>query len=173
MFSGEHTKVVLHDIFWCHPICYNCPKNGFHSHGCSQELKKTTMSVLFLCPNVFYLQKLPVIKTKMDVFCFKNFFDWVTCSSHFKNVAFLGHSKKKSSNFYNKIVIILIIIFCLHNDNFSNSSSDQLKSIHFKKTVAQSSFFSFFLKSKQSQRKRQHFWKKWGLCNCLLKMNGL
>ena len=52
-----------------------------------------------------------------------------------------------------------------------------LKSVHFKKTVAQSSFLSkmlsFLLKSKQSQRKWQHFWKKWGLRNCLLKMNGL
>ena len=52
-----------------------------------------------------------------------------------------------------------------------------LKSVHFKKTVAQSSFlskvFSFLLKSKQSQWKVQHFWKKWGFCNCLLKMNGL
>ena len=52
-----------------------------------------------------------------------------------------------------------------------------LKSVHFKKTVAQSSFLSkvlsFLLKSKQSQQKGQHFWKKWGLRNCLLKINGL
>ena len=51
-----------------------------------------------------------------------------------------------------------------------------LKSVHFKKTVAQSSFlskvFAFLLKSKQNQRKWQHFWKKCGLLNCLLKMNG-
>ena len=51
-----------------------------------------------------------------------------------------------------------------------------LKSVHFKKTVAQSSFLSkvlsFLLKSKQSQRKWR-LWKKWGLRNCLLKMNGL
>ena len=55
--------------------------------------------------------------------------------------------------------------------------SSHLKLVHFKKTVAQSSFLSkvlsFLLKSKQSQRKWQHFWKKWGLRNCLLKMNGL
>ena len=52
-----------------------------------------------------------------------------------------------------------------------------LKSVHFKKTVAQSSFLSkvlsFLLKSKQCQRKWQHFWKKWGFRNCLLKLNGL
>ena len=52
-----------------------------------------------------------------------------------------------------------------------------LKSVHFKKAVAQSSFLSkvlsFSLKSKQSQRKWQQLWKKWGLCNCLLKMNAL
>ena len=52
-----------------------------------------------------------------------------------------------------------------------------LKSVHCKKTVAQSSFLSkllsFLLKSKQSQRKWQHFWKKWGFCNCLLKINGI
>ena len=52
-----------------------------------------------------------------------------------------------------------------------------LKSVHFKRRVAQSSFLSkvlsSLLKSKQSQRKWQHFWKKWGSRNCLLKMNGL
>ena len=52
-----------------------------------------------------------------------------------------------------------------------------LNFVHFKKTFAQSSFLSkvlsFLLKSKQSQQKWQHFWKKWGLCNWLLKMNGL
>ena len=32
---------------------------------------------------------------------------------------------------------------------------------------------SFLLTSKQSQWKWLHFWKKWGLRNCLLKMNGL
>ena len=52
-----------------------------------------------------------------------------------------------------------------------------LKSIHFKKTVTQTLFLSivlsFLLKSKQSQRTWQHFWKKWGLRNCLLKRNGL
>ena len=49
-----------------------------------------------------------------------------------------------------------------------------LKSVHFKKTVAQYSFLSkvlsFSLKSKQSQQKWQHFWKKWGLRKCLLKI---
>ena len=46
------------------------------------------------------------------------------------------------------------------------------KVVYFKKTVTQFSFLSkvlsFLLKSKW-----QHFWKKWELCNCLLKMNGL
>ena len=52
-----------------------------------------------------------------------------------------------------------------------------IKSVHFKETVAQSSFLSkalsFSLKSKQSHQKWQHLWNKWGLYNCLLKMNGL
>ena len=30
-----------------------------------------------------------------------------------------------------------------------------------------------WLESKQSKWKWQHFWEKWGLRNCLLKMNGL
>ena len=59
-------------------------------------------------------------------------------------------------------------------------------SVHFKTTVAQSSFLSkvFFIfaeiKPKSISFKNvakfaiwQHFWKKWGLLNCLLKMNGL
>ena len=53
----------------------------------------------------------------------------------------------------------------------------EIKSFHFKKTAVQSSFLSkalsFSLKSKQSQRKWQRFWKKWELHSCLLKMNGL
>ena len=50
-----------------------------------------------------------------------------------------------------------------------------VKSVHFKMTVVQSSFLSkvlsfsliFFL----FQKKWQHFWKKWGLRNFLLKIN--
>ena len=53
----------------------------------------------------------------------------------------------------------------------------QLKFVHFKNPVTWSSFLSkalsFLLKSKQSQGKWQRFWKKWGLHNCHLKMNGL
>ena len=52
-----------------------------------------------------------------------------------------------------------------------------LKSIHFKKTVAKSSFLSkvlsFLLTLFWFQRKWQHFWKKWGLHNCLLKVKRL
>ena len=52
-----------------------------------------------------------------------------------------------------------------------------IKSVHFKKTVAQSSFLSkvlsFSLTLFWFQQKWQHFWKKWGLRNCLLKMKGL
>ena len=52
-----------------------------------------------------------------------------------------------------------------------------LKSVHFKKTVAQSSFLSKVLSILLTlfwfQKKWQHFWKKWGLRNFLLKMNGL
>ena len=56
-----------------------------------------------------------------------------------------------------------------------------LKSVHFKNAVARCSFHSkiwpFLLKSKQSQLmlywKWPQFWKKWGLRNCVLKMNGL
>ena len=56
-----------------------------------------------------------------------------------------------------------------------------VKSVHFKRTVAHSSFLSklwYFsiqhqLTSKQSQLllywKLPQFWKKWGLCNCVLK----
>ena len=56
-----------------------------------------------------------------------------------------------------------------------------LKSVHFKETVAQSSFLSKLwyssiqhqLTSKQSQLmlhwKVPQFWKKWGSCNCVLK----
>ena len=47
-----------------------------------------------------------------------------------------------------------------------------LKSVHFKNKVARSSLLSkalIFLF--WFQRKWQHFWKKWGLRNCLLKMN--
>ena len=53
--------------------------------------------------------------------------------------------------------------------------SFSLKSVHFKKTVAQFSFLSkvlsFLLTLFWFQWKWQHFWKKWGLRNCLLKMN--
>ena len=53
-----------------------------------------------------------------------------------------------------------------------------LKSVHFKKTVAQSSFLSkWWSFSMQHQLmlywKWPPFWKKWGSFNCVLKMNGL
>ena len=51
-----------------------------------------------------------------------------------------------------------------------------LKSVYFKKTAAQSSFLSkvlpFLLTLFWFQQKWQHFLKKWGLCDCVLKMNG-
>ena len=52
------------------------------------------------------------------------------------------------------------------------ANTTELKSNHFKKTVAQFSFLSKVL-SFWFQQKWQHFWKKWGLLNRLLKMNGL
>ena len=52
-----------------------------------------------------------------------------------------------------------------------------LKSVHFMNPVMRSSFLSkalsFLLKSKQSQQKWQRFWKKWGSCNWVLKINKL
>ena len=51
----EHTKVVLHDIFWCHPVCYNCPKNGFQSHGCSQELKKKHFCIISVSKCILFV----------------------------------------------------------------------------------------------------------------------
>ena len=52
-----------------------------------------------------------------------------------------------------------------------------IKSVDFKKTVTQSSFLSkvlsFLLTLFWFQWKWRHFWKKWGLLNCLFKMNGL
>ena len=48
-----------------------------------------------------------------------------------------------------------------------------LKSVHFKKTVAQSSFLSKLWYFLIQQQQVPQFWKKWGSCNCLLKMNGL
>ena len=66
---------------------------------------------------------------------------------------------------------------CSHYREWFCSVQNQLKSVHFQKTIAQSSFLSkvlsFSLKSKQSQQKWQHSWKRWGLRNCLLKMNEL
>ena len=59
----------------------------------------------------------------------------------------------------------------LEQPSWSTLIQFDLKSFHFKKTVGLSSFLSkvlsFSLKSKQSQRKWQQLWKKWGLCNCL------
>ena len=51
----------------------------------------------------------------------------------------------------------------------------QLKSVHFKKTVARISFLSklWYLLLLLFYWKVPQFWKKWGLRNCLLKMNGL
>ena len=52
-----------------------------------------------------------------------------------------------------------------------------VKSVHFWNPVTRSSFLSkalsFLLKSKQSQRKWQRFWKKWGSRNWFLKINEL
>ena len=59
------------------------------------------------------------------------------------------------------------LFFFWHNfdSNFECMKLQVIKSVHFEKTVAQSSFLSkvlsFSLKSKLSQRKSQHFWKKW------------
>ena len=62
---------------------------------------------------------------------------------------------------------------------------DEIKSVHFKKTVVRSSFLSklwyFSIYHQQTlfwcqlmlYWKVPQFWKKWGSCNCLLKMNGL
>ena len=73
--------------------------------------------------------------------------------------------------------IVCYLIWDLLKKLKAQESLFNLKSVHFKKPVTRISFLSkvlsFLLKSKQSQRKWQHFWKKWGLRNCLLKMNGL
>ena len=65
--------------------------------------------------------------------------------------------------YHTSIIVPIIIATSWHSITF-------LKSVDFKKTVAQSSFLSkvlsFPLKLKQSQQKWQHFWKKWGSCNC-------
>ena len=47
------------------------------------------------------------------------------------------------------------------------------KSVHFMKTVAQSSFFSKLWYFSIKQQQVPQFWKKWGSRICLLKMNGL
>ena len=64
---------------------------------------------------------------------------------------------------------------------FKNSNvfhiNNHIKYFHFKKTVEQSSFLSkalsFSLTLFWFQQKWQHFWKKWRLRYCLLKMKGL
>ena len=98
----------------------------------------------------------------------------IKCESCKVNVSFHGPWKAVAPDTNQNWTLTEYLASNLWNNVITYSD---LKFVHFKKIVAQSSFLSkvlsFLLKTKQNQRKSQHFWKKWGLCNCLLKMNGL
>ena len=70
---------------------------------------------------------------------------------------------------------ILTNLFVLPSGSWYIKKIKRIMSVHFKKTVAQSSYLSkllsFLLTLFWFQKKWQHFLKKWGLRNCLLKMH--
>ena len=83
----------------------------------------------------------------------------------FRRIFFTGHDGGSNTAKFHCLFI-----------NVQRISTRGLKSVHFKKTVAQSSFLSkvlSFLLTMFWFQWKWHFWKKLGLCNCLLKMNGL
>ena len=80
-----------------------------------------------------------------------------------------------SNEFHFSISFLNFVLTGINDNELYNFRN--LKSVHFKKTVAKSSFLSkvlsFSLTLFWFQQKWQRFWKKWGSRNWVLKMNEL
>ena len=150
------------------------------------EIPLKGFKILVFCKNIYFLVngKSRTRGIKWQNVCW--YFNWkypkypTIYSAHLhKSANYLGYYWKKLSYHVHENMrlaseIISFRIIQTRKTNWLDKQIMSLKSVHSKKTVARSSFLSkLWYLLLLLYWKVPQFWKKWGLRNCLLKMNGL